>query len=299
MSEHADFRTHRPHWTLWRVLLYCLALFGLITIGTPLVESVRGDKLVVLTVRGALRDPAPLAKEIERLRRTPTVKAVVLRIDSPGGDVAAAQELYAGLKRLREQRQIPVIAAIGSMAASGGYYVALAADKIVANPGSLTGSIGVIYERVNLQDLAERFGVRHLVVKRGDYKDLGSPWRTMTDVEKSMLQRVLDDIYGQFVQTVSEARHLPLATVQGLADGRVWTGQQAIELGLIDTIGTFQEAVSLAATLAHLPENPRVVEWEPPTPLLERVGQLMGGVGLWQVRADGRPVARWDGGIVR
>ncbi|MGD0154258.1 MAG: signal peptide peptidase SppA, partial [Thermacetogeniaceae bacterium] len=183
-------------------------------------------------------------QDLERATNDQGLKAVVLRIDSPGGSPAASQELNNQLKRLRESGK-KVVVSCGDTAASGGYYVAVAADKIVADPSTLTGSIGVISTVPNLQDLYGKIGYKEQVFKSGPHKDMLSPSRPITPEEAAIMQGIIDDTYGQFVQAVAQGRNLPEDQVRKLADGRVYTGAQAKQLGLVDELGGLHEAVAL------------------------------------------------------
>jgi len=188
------------------------------------------------------------------------VKAIVLRIDSPGGGVVPSQEIYDAVKRVRNKNNKMVIASMGTVAASGGYYIAAATDRIIANPGTLTGSIGVIMELANLEGLLKKIGVESLVVKSGRYKDIGSPLRKMREDDRRILQSVMDDVHRQFIQAVAEGRSLDVAEVQPLADGRIFTGRQAREMKLVDELGDLEDAIRLAADLAGIEGEPKVVE---------------------------------------
>jgi protease-4 len=183
---------------------------------------------------------------------------VVIRVNSPGGVVAPTQEIYSAIQRLRKSGK-PVVASLGSVAASGGYYVATAADLIYANPGTLTGSIGVIMQLANVEGLLKKVGVDLVVVKAGHYKDIGNFARAMTPEERRILQALLDDVYNQFVDAVALGRKLDKATVESFADGRVVSGQQAKQLKMIDTLGGLDDAIEGAARLAGLPSKPRLI----------------------------------------
>jgi protease-4 len=181
-----------------------------------------------------------------------------MRINSPGGVVAPTQEVHAALTRLRESGK-PVVASLGAVAASGGYYVAVAADRIYANPGTLTGSIGVIMRLANVDALMKKVGVDYVVVKAGRLKDIGSIARAMTPEERQVLQAMLDDVHGQFIAAVAAGRKLDRAQVLGFADGRVVSGVQAQKLKMIDVLGGLDDAVDGAAALAGLPKSPAVI----------------------------------------
>jgi protease IV len=195
--------------------------------------------------------------------------ALLLRIDSPGGTVGDSQEIYSALKRLGEK--IKIVASFGNISASGGVYIGMGAHHIMANPGTITGSIGVILRGNNLERLLEKIGVSFKVVKSGPYKDILAFDREVTEPEKQILQDLIDSSYGQFIQTVSEARKLDLDIVRSFADGRVFTGQQAVELGLVDRLGTEEDARRWTAELVNLdPEKVKCIAIEEPKPLWSR-----------------------------
>jgi protease-4 len=183
---------------------------------------------------------------------------VVLRINSPGGVVAPTQELHDAVLRLRQAGK-PVVASLGSVAASGGYYVAVACDQIYANPGTLTGSIGVIIQLANFEHLLKKVGVDYVVVKAGQFKDIGNFSRRMTPEERRVLQSLLDDVHGQFIGAVAAGRGLEQGAVRGFADGRIFSGAQAKGLRMVDELGSLEEAINTAATLAGLALPPRVI----------------------------------------
>ncbi len=217
-----------------------------------------GKRLGLVEIEGVILDSKRAVEQIERFEDDASIAAVILRIDSPGGGVAASQEIYEAAKRVRDNGKF-VIASMGSVAASGGYYIACAADTIMANPGTTTGSIGVIMEMMNATELLSKIGIRFDVIKSGRYKDSGSPFRPMTDDDRKYFQRYVDDAYEQFVEVVATERELEKSEVLKLADGRVFTGQQALEMGLIDLIGTFQEALAFAAEMTNIEGKPHVV----------------------------------------
>lgn len=216
-----------------------------------------GEKVAIIEIKGVILDPQPVVEKLIKLRKNEKVKAIVLRIDSPGGGVGPAQEIYTEVKKA--QRDKKVLVSMGTVAASGGYYIACAADKILANPGSITGSIGVIVESLNVEDLLQKIGLRSMVVKSGRHKDMGSPFRPMTEEEKKLLQGVLDSVHGQFIQAVAEGRKLPLEKVRELADGRIFSGEQAKALGLVDEMGNLEDTITLAAKIAGIRGEPEVI----------------------------------------
>jgi protease-4 len=216
-----------------------------------------GEKVAIIEIRGVIIDPQPVVEKLVKLRKNEKVKAIVLRIDSPGGAVGPAQEIYAEVRKVQKEKK--VLVSVGSVAASGGYYIACGADKIMANPGSITGSIGVIVESLNVEELLNKLGLKSVVVKSGKVKDMGSPFRPMTDEEKKLLQGVLDSVHEQFIRAVAEGRNLPLEKVRELADGRIFSGEQARALGLVDELGNFEDAIALAAKLAGIKGEPEVI----------------------------------------
>jgi len=220
--------------------------------------SLFGARVALVELEGPIIDVDDLLRELKGHRDNPLVKAVVIRINSPGGVVAPTQELHAAITRLREAGK-PVVASLGSVAASGGYYVAVAADKIYANPGTLTGSIGVIMRLANLDGLLKKVGVDFVVVKAGQLKDLGNFARAMTPEERRVLQVMLDDVHAQFIVAVAAGRKLDRGQVLAFADGRVVSGAQAKSMNMIDALGGLEEALDGAAMLAGIPKPPRVV----------------------------------------
>jgi protease IV len=217
-----------------------------------------GPRVAVVELEGMILEVEDLVRELKSHRENPQVKAVVIRINSPGGVVGPTQELHQALMRVREAGK-PVVASLGSVAASGGYYTAVAADRIVANPGTLTGSIGVIMQMANVESLFKKVGVDYVVVKAGRYKDIGNFSRPMTPEERSVLQTLLDDVHGQFIDAVAAGRKLDRAEVVKFADGRVFSGTQAKDLRMIDSLGSFEDAINDAARLAGLPVPPSVI----------------------------------------
>lgn len=212
----------------------------------------------IIELKGVITSPEETIKELTAFRANTNVKAIVLRVDSPGGAVGASQELYEEVKRTNKAK--PVVVSMGSVAASGGYYASLGAEQIVASAGTLTGSVGVILKFANLKELFEKIGYKSEVVKSGDLKDIGSPDRAMTPEERDMLQAMIDTVHKQFVLAVAESRGLPEEQVRKMADGRILSGEQAKDAGLIDQLGNFTDAIMLAAELAGLDtEKPHLI----------------------------------------
>lgn len=214
-------------------------------------------KVAVLPITGMIGDSEAIIEQLKKFAKDDSVKAIVLRINSPGGGVGPSQEIYEEVRKLRGKKV--VVSSLGSMAASGGYYIACASEKIYANPGTITGSIGVLMQFVNVKDLVEKIGVRGMVVKSGDYKDIGSPVRDMRPEERRLLQGVIDNVHAQFVDAVAEGRKLGRDEVVALADGRILSGEQAKELGLVDVLGNREDAIAEAGRLAKIEGEPKVV----------------------------------------
>jgi protease-4 len=211
----------------------------------------------VIEIKNIISDVEPVLKNLREFRNKDNIKAVIIRIDSPGGAVGASQELYEEIKRL--DRVKPVVASLVNVAASGGYYTAIGARKIVSNPGTITGSIGVIMKLPNLEKLFEKVGVKETVLKSGDMKDITSISRQMTEEEKRVMELSLKDVHEQFIQAVSESRKINIEDVRKLADGRIYTGKQALELKMIDELGNFSVAIDRAAEYAGLKGKPELI----------------------------------------
>jgi len=203
-------------------------------------------------------DAEDIARRLHKLSEDNDVKAVLLRINSPGGTVGAVQEIHREMARCREKGKI-IVTSLGDVAASGGYYLAAGSDRIVANPGTITGSIGVILEFGNLEGLFQKVGLKLQVIKSGLHKDIGSPARALTPEEKAMLQESIDDAYAQFFDAVRQGRRMDPEKLKGLADGRVFTGRQALQAGLVDEMGDQEDAIQTAIKLAKLPAKPYIV----------------------------------------
>ena len=229
-------------WTLGVIAFFFVA---------AIVGSLMQDKLKTSTseialvhINGILMDSSKIVRKLSKYRRESKIKAIIVRIDSPGGAVGPAQEIHDEINRIKESQKI-VYASLGSVAASGGYYIACAADYVLANPGTLTGSIGAIMAFNNVEELAKKIGVRPAVIKSGTFKDSGSPLRALEPKERKLLQNVVDDVHQQFVKAVSLGRKLPEEKVKQFADGRVMTGKQALDFKLIDEFGGLEKAIEL------------------------------------------------------
>ncbi|TET67393.1 MAG: signal peptide peptidase SppA [Candidatus Zixiibacteriota bacterium] len=220
---------------------------------------VGGDRVAIVEVFGTITSPYDVIRQLKKYGEDGSIPSVVLHINSPGGGVAASQEIYEEINKLRE-KGVKVVASMSAVAASGAYYIACAADTIVANPGTLTGSIGVIFEWPILSELMRKLGVKLEVIKSGDMKDVGSIGRPITRREREMLQSVVDDTYNQFVEVISRERGLPIEDVIELADGRIFTGNQARDLGLVDVIGNFEDAIQIAAEMGGIEGKPKTIK---------------------------------------
>jgi protease-4 len=246
------------------VLVFFVGL-SLITITWWKKESLfyAKDKVGVVEINGLITKSLPTLKNLRKFQEEDHIKAIVVRVDSPGGAVGPSQEIMREIEKVRKTKK--VVASCGTVAASGGYYVACAADLIMVNPGTATGSIGVIMKLVNVEDLVKKLGLDFYSLQAGKLKDLGSPFRPMTPEERAVLQTLLNDIHQQFIADIARNRKLPLEKVKRLADGSVYTGQKAKELGLVDEMGNFEDAVEKAGRLGGIkgkvetefPQKPR------------------------------------------
>ena len=252
----------------WWVFLAILAVFVFFGGGLVLViytaspsdgaALLTRDRIAVLPLRGVITDNHLVIRQLREYRRDSSVRGFVLCVDSPGGGVAPSQSIFRALRRVRAEGY-PVVAAIGSVGASGAYYAALGADSILAMPGSLIGSIGVVIEFPNATELLEKVGLSFEVVKSSEHKDIGSPYRDATEADRALLQSVVDDVYGQFVEAVAEARSLPTDSVMKVADGRMMSGRSALDYGLIDGEGDLDDAVAMVGEMAGLGSEPRTL----------------------------------------
>jgi protease-4 len=240
------------------VLGFFVVVFGL-TVGTDgqLGDAVAlGGKIGLIEVKGTIAESEDVVEALKTFERSAGVKAIVVRIESPGGGVAPSQEIYDAILRVRETK--PVVASLGGVAASGGYYVAAACHTIVANPGTLTGSIGVVMQLGNAEELLKKIGIHPDILKSGVYKDMGSPARQMTDAERTLFQEMIDTVHTQFITAVATGRNMDQDRVRSLADGRIFSGEQAKAMGLVDTLGGLEDAVKLAAERGGIEGEPRI-----------------------------------------
>jgi protease IV len=269
-----------PRWK--RVFWMFLAALVLFMVGKsilPELLEVGKEGVAIVRVEGPILDSYQTVEELQAFAEDPLVKAIVIRIDSPGGGVAPSQEIYNAVKRVRRENNKTVVASMGTVAASGGYYIAVATDRILANPGTLTGSIGVIMQMANFQELLEKIGVKSVVVKTGKFKDLGSPFRPMMEEERQLLKSVMNDTLSQFIEAVADGRSMDSAEVEQLADGRVFTGRQAKSVLLVDEIGDLHDAIKLAGELGGIEGAPRVLETTKPFSFQEFLeSTFLGGI---------------------
>ena len=248
-----------------------------------------GGRIAVVEVEGIIADDEGFLEDVRRLRRS-GVSGWVIAINSPGGVVAPSQSIYQELMRIRTEDEVPMIASIGSVGASGGYYVALAADTIMALPGSITGSIGVVMEFPNVKGLMDKVGVEMEVVTSGDRKDVGSPFREMEEDDRAVLRSLVGDVHEQFVAVVAGRRGMTAEQVRPLADGRIFSGRQARELGLVDELGNLPDAIAMAGNMAGLGRDPRVVR--PPRDELPWLAEaLLGRTTLNAINRLANPLA--------
>ncbi|MBS1114795.1 MAG: sppA [Nitrospirae bacterium] len=235
------------------VLLVIISLFlTLFQKNIPL-----GNRLALIRIEGPIIDAKDAIDEIKEYTGDKSIKAIVLRVDSPGGAVAPSQEIYEEVKKAVAKKK--VVVSMGSVAASGGYYISAPATKIIANPGTLTGSIGVIMEIPNIEKLMDKIGIRTEVIKSGRHKDIASAFRSMGKEEREILQGVMDNVHEQFIRAVAEGRKMKVEELRKIADGRIFTGEQAKTYGLVDELGTLEDAIKIAADLAGMKEEPEVV----------------------------------------
>jgi len=268
MAEERKSRT-----LLWIVIgggaffLFVLAVFTLVYISLRHGERGEafdgfGDKIGVVDLEGVIIEPKTVVSELKKFADDDSIKAIILHVNTPGGGVAASQEIYDEVKRIRDKKKKPVVASIETVGASGGYYISSAATKIFADPGSVVGSIGVIAEWYNYGDLLHWAKMKEVVIKTGEFKDTGIPTRELTPAEREYLQHLIDSMFAQFIHAVAEGRKLKEEDVRALADGKVWTGEQAKQLKLIDEFGDFQAAVEDTAKAVGIQGEPTLVHAE-------------------------------------
>ena len=250
-------------------ILIFILFFGRVLINPEAI----GDKVAIIEILGVINDSEQIIKHIHHHRNNTSVKAIVLRIDSPGGGVAPVQEIYSELKKLKSK---PIFASMGSTAASGGYYIACAAQEIFANPGTLTGSIGAVMQFIKMKVLYEKIGIEYQTIKSGEYKDIGASQRNMTPAERNLIQKTVNDVRSQFIQAIIEGRsnRLTRNQIETFADGRIFTGKQASEEMLIDRLGNLQDTIAHAAQVAGIKGEPKITRIEQKPTFLEKILNL-------------------------
>ena len=257
------------------VLLFFFGIFALLTLNWLFSEphdetsSTSGEKIAVVELNDVIFSSEDIVRQFKKYRENKSVRAIVFRVNSPGGGVAASQEIYEEVKKTRESMK-PVVVSMGEVAASGGYYVSIGANKIVANPGTLTGSIGVIIQYLQADELMKKIGLEAQTYKSGRLKDIGSPFRKSTEDEKKFFDQLIANVYEQFLEAVMEERKLERTAALRYADGRVFTGQQAVAYGFVDTLGTFEDAIAIAAEMGGIDGKPRIIKERKVRPFFER-----------------------------
>lgn len=243
------------------------------------------DKIAVVELDFTIIDPSSIVRQFKKYREDKSIKAIILHVNSPGGGVAASQEMYEEVRKTRDSGK-PVIVSFGSIAASGGYYVACGGSLIVSNPGSLTGSIGVIATFTNFKELADKLGVKENVVKSGKLKDSGNPFRDMNADDLEYFQEIIDNSYEQFLDVVSTERKIDKEELRTIANGRVFTGKQAKDLKLVDSLGTFQDAVRIAGQIAKIDGEPSIVREKNKRNFIEFFLEGMSGSQLKDIKEE-------------
>jgi protease-4 len=241
---------------------FTVVIIALVSGSSDKTETVTvgsGDKVAVVDLKGVIASSDEVVRQMKKYKNNSSIRAIVLHIDSPGGGVVASQEMYEEVRAVRDGGK-PVIVSMGSLAASGGYYVAVGGSYLVANRGTLTGSVGVISEFLQLKDALDKLGIGVKTIKAGKLKDAGSPMRAMNDDDQKYFQALMDDVHRQFIDVVARERKMDVEKVRELADGRVFTGEQALQLGLVDTLGTFEDAVRIAAVKVGIKGEPAIVK---------------------------------------
>jgi protease-4 len=276
---------------LWIVIgggaffLFVLAVFTLVYLtlraggGETASLTSFGDRIGVVDLEGVILDPKTVVKQLKDFGDDDSIKAIILHVNSPGGGVAASEEIYREVKRIRDDKKKRIVSSIETVGASGAYYVSSATNKIYADNGSIVGSIGVIAEWVNYGDLLRWAKLKPEVLYHGEFKDTGDPTREMTPAERAYMQALIDNMYGQFVQAVADGRHAKSEDIKSIADGRVWTGQEALSMHLIDEIGDFETAIEDTAKAVHISGKPVLVH--PQTERKSVLDLLFGDVSQW------------------
>lgn len=284
--------SNRWVWITLAVILVIFLIGRIASLGSDEDGLGLGDKVGLLRIEGPIMDSRKAVADLDALAERNDIKAIVLRIDSPGGAIAPTEEIYEKVRKVRAS--LPVVTSMGSVAASGGYYIAVGSSRIMANKGTITGSIGVIMEYPVMDRLLDKVGVNIETVKSGAMKDAGSPSRPVTEADRRYFQSITQELHQQFIETVAKERSMGLSQVIELADGRVFTGTQSLELGLIDTLGTLEDAINLAGELGEISGKPKVYQ------IKHRKDDLLdilssGGEAIGNTWFDRIPAYRWRG----
>ncbi len=250
--------------------LILFALVGISSITSEWVQQGTKNRIGIVDITGLISDSQYIVNQVKKFRQDKRIRGIILRIDSPGGAVGPSQEIYDEVLKTRESGKT-IYASMGALAASGGYYIASAAEKIFANPGTLTGSIGVIMVFSNAKGLMEKIGLQPEIVKAGEYKDIGSPARAMTQKERNLLQSVVTDVHQQFIEAVANGRNISVAEVTKIADGRILTGRQAYSLNLVDQMGGLQVSIDQLAHKVGIIGSPKIIKETPRVGFLDWV----------------------------
>lgn len=238
-----------------------------------------GDKIGVVDLEGVIISPQTTVKQLKRFAEDDSIKAIIIHVNTPGGGAAASEEIYREVRRIRDEKKKRIVAAIETVGASGGYYIASASNKIFANDASIVGSIGVIAEWVNYGELLRWAKLKDITFKAGEFKDTGSPTRELTPAERQYLQELINDMHGQFIRAVADGRHVKVEDIQPMANGKVWTGQQAKPMKLVDEIGDFQAAVKDTAKAVGIKGEPTLIKAEKERKTL--LDLLFGDISEW------------------
>jgi protease-4 len=238
-------------------MVFSAVIFSVSALAGKGKSFLASEKVGVVTVAGVITDARETVQQLEELGQDDSVRAVVVRIETPGGGVAPSQEIYGAVQELRKKKK--VVASIGAIGASGGYLIACAADRIVANPGSITGSISAVMHLLNAEGLLSKIGLKPAVIKSGKYKDIGSPSREITPEERALLQALIDDMNDHFIDTIGGDRKMSREKVKAIADGRIFSGRQAKQVGLIDELGDMNQAIALAGAISGMKGKPEAV----------------------------------------
>lgn len=285
MAENGRSRT-----LLWVVIgggaffLFVLAVFTLVYLTMHAGDQTAsfkgfGDRIGVVDLEGVILSPKPVVDQLKKFNDDDSIKAIIIHVNSPGGGVAASEEIYRAVKRIHDQKKKPIVASIETVGASGAYYVSAATNKIYADNGSVVGSIGVISEWVNYGDLLHWAKLKEQILKVGEFKDTGDPTRDLTPAERAYLQALIDNMYGQFVKAVADGRGRKFDEIKAIADGRVWTGEQALSMKMVDQIADFQAAVEDTAKSVGIKGEPTLVR--PEKDRKNMLDLLFGDVSEW------------------